>query len=85
VRASSHMLRKPPAWAIDVAILERARKDGALVVEVYDTETGVTYWAAISAFRRWGFEVDRGYGRQIALPLGRWQIERGLFNDGQGD
>jgi hypothetical protein len=77
VKGSVHQLRKPPAWAIDAAVLEQARRDGALVVEVLDTETGVTYWAAISAFRRWGFDVDRGCGRQIALPLARWQLERG--------
>jgi hypothetical protein len=77
VRGSVHMLRRPPAWAIDAAIFERARKDGALVVEVYDVETGKTYWAAISAFKRWGIEIDRGHGRQVALPLGRWQVERG--------
>jgi len=75
LRGSLHQLRKPPAWAVDAAILEQASKDGALVVEVHDMETGKVYWAAISAFRRWGFEIDRGYGRQVALPLERWTVE----------
>lgn len=75
VRASQHMLRKPPAWAIDTAILDAARRDGALVVEVFDTESRRIYTADIRLFDLYGLEFERGFGRQIALPLAHWRVE----------
>jgi hypothetical protein len=77
VRGSLHQLRRPAAWAIDLQIFDTAKRDGALILEIYDTETGKTYWTPISTFDCWGFELDRGHGRQVALPLERWQVERG--------
>ena len=77
VRGSLHQLRRPPAWAIDLQIFDTAKRDGALILEIYDTETGKTYWTPISTFDCWGFELDRGHGCQVALPLERWQVERG--------
>ncbi len=75
VRGSVHMLRQPRGWAFDAAILEAAKRDGAVAAEVRDLETGLVYWASLSAFDRWGVRFDRGHGRQICLPLDRWQVE----------
>lgn len=75
VRASVHMLRKPPAWAVDVSILEAARRDGATRIEVEDAETKRIYTAHVSAFDTHGFSFDRGFGRQIGLPLQYWHVE----------
>ncbi len=76
VRGSVHMLRQPRGWAFDLDILRQARADGAVAAEVRDLETGLTYWATLSAFDRWGVRFNRGFGEQICLPLDRWQVEK---------
>ncbi len=76
VRGSAHMLRKPPAWALDLGSLLQAEKLGAKSVELRDTDTGNRYRATIEQVRRYGFVFDRGWGRQIGLPLDRWTVTR---------
>lgn len=75
VRGSIHMLRRPPAWCVDAAILEQARKDGAQMVEVLDVETRRVYTAAIADFDLHGFVFNRGFGDQVGLALCHWQVE----------
>jgi hypothetical protein len=79
-----HFLRKPPAIAFDVQTLLDAEQVGAVNVEVNDYETGDIYRSTIEQIRREGFEMDRGYGHQIALPISIWQrygrpVQLGLF------
>lgn len=76
VRGSVHRLRKPPAWALDVQSLADAEGAGAVRVSLQDVDTGLYHEAEISHIRRHGFVFDRGHGRQIALPLDKWQIRR---------
>lgn len=76
VRGSRHMLRRPPAWALDVGSLLEAERLGARFVEVFDRDTGATYRADVADVRRHGFTFDRGHGRQIGLPLERWTVRR---------
>ena len=73
VRRSEHQLRKPAAWACDVAALREAERTGARVVELFDEETGQTVRATLAAFWQHGFTFDRGYGRQQGLGLSHWQ------------
>ncbi len=68
-----HLLRKPPAIAIDVEVLATAEQRGVLHCEVQDTESGVTYDAPLADFWTFGFLLDRGFGKQQALPLQRWR------------
>jgi len=75
VRASVHMLRRPPGWAVDQSILEGAKADGAKLVEVTDTETRKVYVASLEAFDQHGLRFNRGFGDQIALPLAHWRVE----------
>ena len=75
VRGSIHMLRRPPAWCVDAAILEAARQDGATQVEVVDVETKRAYQAAIDAFNAYGFRFNRGFGDQVGLALCHWRVE----------
>jgi hypothetical protein len=75
VRASLHQLRRPPAWAVDQAVLEAARWDGAQVVEISDIESRRRYTAPLTAFDLHGFRFDRGFGVQIGLPLNYWRVE----------
>jgi hypothetical protein len=75
VQASKHMLRSPRGWAIDAHALAAARSAGALGLRIEDTESGKTYLATWAALDAHGYTFDRGYGRQIALPLRYWQLE----------
>lgn len=72
VYGSRHMLRKPQAWALDKQALEDAKRAGAVYVQIVDNETGVIYRAAVSHVLENGFDLNRGYGSQIALPLAGW-------------
>jgi hypothetical protein len=76
VRGSVHMLRRPPAWALDLQSLADAEAAGATAVEIHDRETGLTYWATIASIRRYGFPLNRGHGAQVGLVLERWQVRR---------
>jgi hypothetical protein len=71
-RASVHFLRRPAGIALDLGSLADAEDAGARYVEIFDRETGRHYHAAISTIRARGFELDRGFGRQVALPLDAW-------------
>lgn len=72
VRGSKHRLRRPPAWALDVASLDEAEALGARFVEIHDVESDLLYRASIADIRQWGFVLDRGHGLQIALRLEFW-------------
>lgn len=72
VSASRHFLRTPKAIALDLDSLAQAEQAGARRVAVEDTESGIIYRASIDYIRQAGFEIDRGFGRQIALPLNGW-------------
>lgn len=73
-QASRHFLRKPPAICIDLQTLELAEDAGARKVEVVDTESGRIYRADVQTIHRYGRKMNRGYGLQIALALGRWAL-----------
>jgi hypothetical protein len=74
VDGSRHFLRIPPAICFDVLSLKEAERAGAVYVEVTDRETGKAYRVSIRFIWEHGFKVNRGFGDQIALPLGQWQI-----------
>jgi hypothetical protein len=76
VLGSRHFLRTPPGIAISLDALEQAERAGAIQIEVYDRETGTRYRTMVQHLRRAGFELDRGFGRQLALPLADWQKSR---------
>ncbi len=76
VSASRHMLRKPPAWALDLQSLCDAERLGARWVQFFDRDSGGCYRASVEQVRRHGFVFDRGHGRQIGLPLDRWTLTR---------
>lgn len=76
VRASVHQLRRPPAWACDESILREAEALGAHTVQVTDVESGKVFTAPLDAFWRRGVKIERGHGRQIALPLQHWHRQQ---------
>ena len=72
-----HMLKKPPAWASDVNILEQAQNNGARWFEITDKSTGKVYRAAIADFWRHGHKRNHhDFGLQRALPLQHWRVRR---------
>lgn len=74
IHGQRHILRNPPAIAFDVAIVDAAQQAGATEVEVTDSDSGRQFWCTLSAFREHAFELNRGFGCQLALPLTRWVI-----------
>jgi len=76
VVGSRHMLRRPPGWAVDEGVLAKAEAAGAELVVVRDSESGVVYHTPLARFIADGFPLERGHGRQRALPLAAWTVER---------
>lgn len=74
VRGSVHMLRAPRGWALDAATLADLRARGVVTIAVTDTETSITYTAPLSEFDAHGVPFNRGFGPQVALPLGYWRV-----------
>jgi hypothetical protein len=72
-----HFLTNPPAIAFDVQSLDQAERAGAQSVEIFDSDSGHTYRAAISTIRARGFFLNRGFGEQIALSLSEWRRDDG--------
>jgi hypothetical protein len=66
-----HLLRKPPAIALDARMYDRYRPYFD-EIEITDADTGIVYRVAASYFDRRRFEIERGYGKQYALGLKRW-------------
>ena len=73
VKGSTHLLQRPRGWAADLSSLRDALAAGATHIEILDTECGATYRASIQTMLDTGLEFDRGFGRQIVLPLADWQ------------
>lgn len=69
VEPSRHQLRHPPAWATDEAHLSLPGLKGIRL----RTPTGGIWEAEVFTFRRFGVPIERGFGRQIALPLRYWR------------
>lgn len=66
-----HMLRRPPAIAFDWQLLRQAQKWGATKIRV---ECGSDWYEApMSLFNEHRFDVNRGFGDQVALELGWWK------------
>jgi hypothetical protein len=72
VDSESHFLRKPPAIAYDATVIQQATKAGVVYHVVFDKHTGECWSAWHQTILDQGFELDRGYGRQIALDLKYW-------------
>jgi len=70
-----HMVRYPsPAWAFDRAHIDAALAAGVLAVELMDRDDGTLYRTSLADFCRLAYELDRGYGPQLALALQHWRV-----------
>jgi hypothetical protein len=70
VIASKHFLQKPKAITFDCTALALALDMGATSIRIVDSETGTEYTAPIQHVTTFGFDLDRGFGKQKALLLG---------------
>jgi len=71
----AHMLRKPQALAMSVDVIEQLTRNGATRLVFTHAATGVKYRATLAHFLDKSLTIDRGYGRQLALPLAGWMRE----------
>lgn len=70
---TKHLVRTPQAIAFDADILTQAETLGAQQIRVKDITTNDIWTITFADFRRYQFFVDRGFGKQFATELGRWQ------------
>ncbi|CUU35529.1 MAG: hypothetical protein K6U12_04435 [Armatimonadetes bacterium] len=75
VVGTKHFLRKPPAIAIDADLFQRYRAEFD-TIEVQDVETGAVYRLSARQFESWCWELERGYGKQYAVLLSRWAVQK---------
>ena len=70
---TKHMLRTPPAWAHDNALLDRLERAGCQGIRI-DAKDGTGAWfAPLSVIRSKGFAVSRpGWPEQTGLALSDW-------------
>lgn len=66
-----HVLRQPPAIAYDKTVVAELKRLGCQTLRV-TLEDGAVLTTSLRTLIEHGFELDRGHGRQIALPLQRW-------------
>lgn len=79
-----HILRQPPAIAIQGSVILKLKgmECRRIRVEVSD---GRIYEVSFADFIKHGFVFDRGFGKQVALPLDKWsdpnkpELQNSLF------
>ena len=72
---NKHILKSPPAIAIQLSIFEELEQLGVERVLVFNRDTRDEFSAPLSRFKAKGILIDRKYGKQIALPLRYWENE----------
>ncbi|MBT4512822.1 MAG: hypothetical protein HOC20_11520 [Chloroflexi bacterium] len=75
IRGSKHILRTPKAIAIDANAFDREIAPTCKNIEVHDTESNEVYTSTIDNFSQYKMTLDRGHGRQYALPLRYWEFD----------
>ena len=83
VDPAKHQLRHPPAYAIDKAHIDILIEESGWGVELL-TVNGDVWIAPLGQFLLHGINLDRGAGKQVALPLQYWTKQDGrqmsMFN-----
>ena len=78
IQGSKHLLKKPPAIAFDTVSIQIAVEYGADRIRVLDKETDFVYSCLMRDFELNQFSIDRGYGKQSAMVMGKWKKTRRL-------
>jgi len=75
VRKSKHLLRQPPAWAVDALAYDHLIKGKVKEIRVVDDEEGHTYTAPAEVFEKYKRRFDRGFDPQYFLTLRFWSMD----------
>ena len=70
-----HVLRKPPAIAFQVDVVEELRRRGCVRIEARMPD-GELLHVPFELFVLKALPLDRGHGAQLALPLRFWRSSR---------
>lgn len=65
-----HMLRRPPAWAFSIEVINLLQEKR--VDEVQVICEGKVYVCDMSKFLKSAINIDRGFGKQLAVPVRYW-------------
>ena len=83
--AEKHILRKPPAIAIQASVVQQLESIGCRELHSL-LEDGTVLVVSLSEFGRKAFPLNRGFGPQLALELRYWrkpdERQLGLFCEG---
>lgn len=75
VFADCHILKYPkPALAIDCAIIDQLKQAGIVRLEFRHKTTNAVYRSTLAHFLEAAKPIDRGWGKQLALPLAGWVV-----------
>jgi|YNPMSStandDraft_1061717.scaffolds.fasta_scaffold136380_1 hypothetical protein len=69
-----HLLQKPPAWSYSVEVIKAMQAVGVDVLEVI--YNGKVFSCTLERFLRYARPMDRGFGRQLFLPLQYWDTRQ---------
>lgn len=72
-----HKLRKPEGWAWNEEIVQKWKGEGVEYIAVISPWEGRTYFTTVKTFFEKCILIDRGWGRQFALPERYWEILQG--------
>lgn len=74
VYRSKHFLHTPPAICIEADVFDQLGTEFITLIRVREDER-MEYWETpYEVFDKYKIVVDRGFGRQYALPLGWWDV-----------
>ena len=65
----SGILHNPPAVALSLDELHQVKRSGAEFLRVVRTDLNETLSVSLADFDRYGFNVSRGFGEQVAVTL----------------
>lgn len=72
VERSKHMLRRPPAWAIQSEVW-RWHVEEVCVIAINDLERDRLYWATRETFEKNSRILERKHGEQRYMRLSLWE------------
>lgn len=82
---ASHILQRPPAIALQAIAVDELARLGCKTIRA-EIIGGKTLVTSFVNFQHEGFALNRGFGKQIALPLTKWQnaaaVQPSLFTGG---
>lgn len=71
-----HMLRKPPAWALDADTYENQIRPDCHTIKIEDIDSRIVYTVTVRRFEELKKMTNRGYGRQYFLVIKYWDQKR---------